>query len=196
MWNDFNNSDNQQSFDVIPNNTLAKVRMQIRPGGYDDTNQGWNGGYATKNDNTGSIYLSCEFVVLEGEFARRKVWSLIGLHSNKGPEWANIGRSFIKAILNSSKGFKESDVSEAAQNARRIKGLADLDGVEFLAKITVAKDQNGNDKNEIKFAITPDHKDYTKLMGNVSHNLQQSQPTQTQQPNNNRQANNRPTWAQ
>jgi len=191
MWNDFNNSDNQQVFDVIPNNTLAKVRMQIRPGGYDDPNQGWNGGYATKNDNTGSIYLSCEFVVLEGEFARRKIWSLIGLHSEKGPEWANIGRSFIKAILNSSRGFKESDVSEAAQNARRIKGLADLDGIEFLAKITVAKDQNGNDKNEIKFAITPDHKDYAKLMGNISHNSQQSQPIQTQQPNN-----NRPAWAQ
>ena len=191
MWNDFNNSDNQQSFDVIPNNTLAKVRMQIRPGGYDDANQGWNGGYATRNDNTGSIYLSSEFVVLEGEFARRKVWSLIGLHSEKGPEWANIGRSFIKAILNSSKGFKESDVSEAAQNARRIKGLADLDGIEFLAKITVAQDQNGNDKNEIKFAITPDHKDYAKLMGNISHQSQQSKPTQTQQPNN-----NRPAWAQ
>ncbi len=30
MWNDFNNSDNQASYDVIPNNTLAKVRMQIR----------------------------------------------------------------------------------------------------------------------------------------------------------------------
>ena len=191
MWNDFNNLDNQQSFDVIPNNTLAKVRMQIRPGGYDDANQGWNGGYATKNDNTGSIYLSCEFVVTEGEFARRKIWSLIGLHSEKGPEWSNMGRSFIKALLNSAKGFKESDVSEAAQNARRIKGLADLDGIEFLAKITVAQDQNGNDKNEIKFAITPDHKDYAKLMGNVSNNPEQSQPTQTQQPNS-----NRPAWAQ
>ena len=191
MWNDFNNSDNQQSFDVIPNNTLAKVRMQIKPGGYDDANQGWNGGHATKNDNTGSIYLSCEFVVTEGEFARRKIWSLIGLHSEKGPEWSNMGRSFIKALLNSAKGFKESDVSEAAQNARRIKGLADLDGIEFLAKITVAQDQNGNDKNEIKFAITPDHKDYAKLMGNVSNNPEQSQPTQTQQPNS-----NRPAWAQ
>ena len=191
MWNDFNNSDNQQSFDVIPNNTLAKVRMQIRPGGYDDANQGWNGGYATKNDNTGSIYLSCEFVVLEGEFARRKIWSLIGLHSEKGPEWANIGRSFIKAILNSSKGFKESDVSENAQNARRIKGLSDLDGIEFLAKITVAKDQNGNDKNEIKFAITPDHKDYAKLMRNVSNNPSHGQITQQPQ-----QPNNRPAWAQ
>ena len=120
MWNDFNNSDNQASYDLIPNSTLAKVRMQIRPGGHDDQNQGWSGGYATKNQNTGSIYLSCEFVVLEGEFARRKIWSLIGLHSEKGPEWANIGRSFVKAILNSARGVAESDNSEKAQNARRI----------------------------------------------------------------------------
>ena len=94
MWNDFNNTESQQSFDLIPNNTIAKVRMSIKPGGYDDANQGWVGGYATKNDATGSIYLACEFVVLEGEYARRKVWSLIGLHSNKGAEWGNIGRSF------------------------------------------------------------------------------------------------------
>ena len=82
-------------------------------------------------------------------------------------------------------------MSEAAQNARRIKGLADLDGVEFLAKITVAQDQNGNDKIEIKFAITPDHKDYAKLMGNISYNPNQSQATQQPQ-----QTNNRPAWAQ
>lgn len=190
MWNDFNNSDNQASYDVIPNNTLAKVRMQIRPGGHDDSNQGWSGGYATKNQNTGSIYLSCEFVVLEGEFARRKIWSLIGLHSEKGPEWANIGRSFIKAILNSARGVAESDNSEKAQNARRINGLKDLDGVEFIAKISVGKDQNGDGKNEIKFAVTPDHKDYAKLMGNISipvANTPKAQATQS---------SNRPAWTQ
>ena len=192
MWNDFNNSDNQQSFDVIPNNTLAKVRMQIRPGGYDDANQGWNGGYATKNDNTGSIYLSCEFVVTEGEFARRKVWSLIGLHSEKGPEWANMGRSFVKGILNSAGGIAESDNSEKAQNARRISSLADLDGIEFVAKISTAKDQYGDDKNEIRFAITPDHKDYAKLMGNVAAPQLAQQQTQATSNNTN---NNRPAWA-
>ena len=202
MWNDFNNSDNQQSFDVIPNNSLAKVRMQIKPGGYDDANQGWSDGYATKNQNTGSIYLSCEFVVLEGKFARRKIWSLIGLHSDKGPEWSNMGRSFIKAILNSTRGIAESDTSEKAQNARRIKGLADLDGIEFLAKITVSKDQNGNDKNEIKYALTADHKDYAGLMGNIAHNSQQAKQAQPSQGANQAQGvqeeqanNNRPAWA-
>ena len=167
---DFNNSDNQTNFDVIPNGTLAKVRMTIKPGGHDDQSQGWSKGYATKNPATGAIYLSCEFVILDGEFARRKVWSLIGLHSPKSGDWANIGRSFIKAILNSARGFKEDDNSENAQNARRIKDLADLDGIEFVAKISVLKDVNNNPRNEIKFAVTPDHNDYSKIMNGLNAN--------------------------
>jgi len=183
---DFNNSENQSNFDLIPNNTLAKVRMSIKPGGYDDQNQGWNGGYATKNDATGSIYLSCEFVILEGEYAKRKVWGLIGLHSNKGPEWGNMGRSFIKAILNSARGVFENDNSAQAQSARRINGFSDLDGIEFVAKITTRKDQNEELKNEIRFAITPDHKDYQIIMGNAASKMPTSSASTT---------NNRPAWA-
>ena len=35
-WNDFNSAEDQNNFDVIPKGTLVKVRMTIRPGGYDD----------------------------------------------------------------------------------------------------------------------------------------------------------------
>ena len=113
---DFNSASEQTSFDLIPKGTLLRVRMTIKPGGFDDPSQGWTGGYATRNDNTGSVYLNCEFVVMEGEFARRKMWSLIGLHSPKGPEWANMRRTFVKAILktpivvNDSRGFYTSRV--------------------------------------------------------------------------------------
>ena len=102
---------------------------------------------------------------MDGEFARRKMWSLIGLHSPKGPEWANMGRTFVKAILNSARGVHPGDNSPAAQNARRISGFADLDGIEFLGKVDWEKDQNGQDKSVIKAAITPDSKDYAALMG-------------------------------
>ena len=139
--------------------------MTIKPGGFDDATQGWTGGYATRNLSTGSVYLNCEFVVTEGEFARRKLWSLIGLHSPKGPEWANMGRTMVKAILNSARNIQPSDNSPAAQNARRINGFADLDGIEFLGKVDWDKDQNGQDKAVIKSAVTPDHKDYSVIMG-------------------------------
>jgi hypothetical protein len=185
---DFNSSENQSNFDLIPNNTLAKVRMSIKPGGFDDANEGWLGGYATKNEATGSVYLNCEFVILEGEYAKRKVWGIIGLHSNKGPEWANMGRSFIKAILNSARGFSESDNSPAAQNARKISGIADLDGIEFVAKITTKKDQNEELRNEIRFAITPDNKDYKSVMGIIA-------PAVKTQNSSAPAANNRPAWA-
>jgi hypothetical protein len=149
---DFNSASEQTSFDLIPKGTVVRVRMTIKPGGFDDASQGWTGGYATRNDNTGSVYLNCEFVVMEGEYARRKMWSLIGLHSPKGPEWANMGRTFVKAILNSARGIHPGDNSPAAQNARRISGFADLDGIEFLGKVDWEKDQNGQDKSVIKSA--------------------------------------------
>ena len=38
-WNDFN--DAQSNTNLIPKGTLAKVRLTIRPGGFDDAAQGW-----------------------------------------------------------------------------------------------------------------------------------------------------------
>ena len=104
-WNDYNDADSQASYDLIPKGTIVPVRMTIKPGGFDDPSQGWTGGYATHNDTTGSVYLSAEFVITEGPFAKRKVWSLIGLLSLKGPEWGSMGRSFVRGILNSSRGL-------------------------------------------------------------------------------------------
>ena len=66
-WKDFNTAEDQS--DVIPKGTLVKVRMTIKPGGYSSPE--WEGGYASQNNDTGSVYLNCEFVVLEGQYARR-----------------------------------------------------------------------------------------------------------------------------
>lgn len=175
-WNDFNSAEDQKSFEIIPRGTLAKVRMTIKPGGYDDPNQGWTGGYATCSQTTGSVYLYCEFVITEGPYAKRKVWSLIGLSSPKGPEWGDMGRSMIKGILNSANRLMPDDQSPAAQQARRIPGLNALDGIEFIAQISVEKDQYDDPKNVIKAAITPDHNDYATMIngGQVSATQPQS----------------------
>ena len=165
LWNDFN--DAQSNSNVIPKGTLAKVRLTIRPGGYDDPSQGWTGGYA-KRGNTGSVYLDAEYTVLEGPYAKRKIWSLIGLYSPNGPNWANMGRSLVRGILNSSRGISDKDNSPEAQARRRINGFADLDGLEFVARIDIGQDTNGEDKNEIKSAVMPDHRDYAQLMGQVA----------------------------
>ena len=100
-----------------------------------------------------------------GEHAKRKMWSNIGLHSKKGPTWGQMGRSFIRAALNSARNVHPQDNSPQAAAARRIQGLADLDGLEFLARVDVEKDSKGLDRNVVKVAVEPDHPDYAKLMG-------------------------------
>lgn len=164
---DFNSADQQASFDLIPKGTLAKVHLRIKPGGFDDASQGWTGGWATRSQDTGSVYLACEAVILEGPFAKRKFWWNVGLFSPKGPTWQQMGRTFIRAVLNSARGIHPGDNSPAAQNARRIAGFGDLDGLEFAVRIDSEKDGRGEDKNTIKAVIEPDHKDYVALMGGV-----------------------------
>ena len=191
-WTDFNTAEEQNDYDLIPKGTLVKVRLTIKPGGYNDPAQGWNGGYATRSETSGAVYLNCEFTVMEGPFARRKVWSLIGLYSVKGPDWGNMGRSFIKGILNSARGFGNNDSSPAAQAARRIAGLGDLEGLEFVARVDVEKDQNGQDKNVIKTAITPDHKGYAAAMRGAPATTATAAPAAAAPAA----PTNRPSWAQ
>ena len=201
-WNDFNDAEEQREFALIPPKTLAKVFMAIRPGGYDDPSQGWTGGYATRSDKTGAVYLNAKFTLLEGPFAKRVVFGLIGLYSPKGPDWTNMGRSFLRAILNSVRGIHPADQSPQAQSARRIRGFADLDGVELVVRIDVEKDQNGEDKNVVKAAIQPDSKDYAALMGTVARapapagGFGSGAPAAPSAPAPSPAIPTRPTWAQ
>ncbi len=168
-WNDFNDAEAQYgAFELIPKGTVVPVRMTLKPGGHDDPTQGWTGGYATESFETAAVYLACEFVVTGGPFAKRKMWSNVGLHSRKGPTWGQMGRSFIRAALNSARNVHPQDNSAQAAAARRINNFADLDGLEFIARVDVEKDAKGEDRNVVKLAIEPDHKDYAALMGNVA----------------------------
>ncbi len=178
-WTDFNSAAVQQDYDLIPKGTLAKVRLTLKPGGYDEPHMGWTGGWATQGDS-GAVYLKAEYVVLEGPFAKRKVWSLIGLHSPKGPNWANMGRSFVRSLLCSARGIRQDDNTPQANLARRLKHFGELDGMEFIARIDIEKDTDGEETNAIKHAITPDHKQYQTVM-----NGQGGQPQQGQGQNQN-----------
>ena len=104
-----------------------------------------------------------------------------------------MGRNFVRGILNSAHGFSDKDISPQAQAARRINSFRDLDGVEFLARIDIGKDANGEEKNEIRAAVTPDHKEYASRAG-----LPLPQPTAAPAAARPQQATAgvRPSWAQ
>jgi hypothetical protein len=164
-WSDFNDAESQQSgFNLIPKGVLVPVRMTLKPGGHYDESHGWNDGYPTQSTRTGAVYLAAEFVITSGEYTKRKIWSNIGLYSPKGATWGQMGRTFIRAALNSAHGIQPQDNSPQAAAARRIQGFADLDGLEFAVRVDIEQDDRGDAQNVVKVAVEPDHPDYAKLM--------------------------------
>lgn len=49
----------------------------------------------------------------------------------------------LRSILESARGIKPDDGSEAAMNARRVDSYGDFDGLGFVAKIGFEKGMNG-----------------------------------------------------
>ena len=167
---DFNGADSQDAaFDHIPANTLVKVGLTIRPGGAGP--EGW----LTQSRTSAALYLNTEAVVLDGQYARRWIYTRIGFKGKSVNErgedtYANRGRALIRGILESARGIKASDQSEAARAARMIRSLGDLSGIDFVAKIGVEKDRDNPEdagRNVIKAAIGPDNGQYLTVMGSA-----------------------------
>lgn len=191
-WNNFADAEEYvDRTDLIPKGTIVKVHLKIKPGGYDDPSQGWTGGYATRSDKTGSVYLAPEYTIVGGPHNKRKVFkSLIGLYSPKGPEWGNQGRAFVRAMLESARGINPKDSSEKAMAARRINGIGDLDGLEFVVKLGIEPGNDGyEDQNNVAAVITPGHKDYAAAM-----NGQAPAAPAASTPSPKAAAGNKPAW--
>ncbi len=159
---DFSKAQEQTTFSIIPEGTLAKIRMTIIPGYHNDDSKGWTDGFVTLG-TTGAAYLKAKFEILDGEFKGRFVSSLIGMHSPKGPIYEAMGQTFIRSALESAKDIHPKDTSSNAVEAKKA-NLKDLDGLVFAVKISVAKDLKGNDRNEVKTVITPSHPRYYEFM--------------------------------
>lgn len=152
---DFNDANTQRKFDLIPHGTIATVRMTVRPGGAGE------GGWLRRSNDGNSEALDCELVLLDGPFAKRRVWPLVTVAgSTPGhAEAAKISAGMLRAILESARGIKPDDKSDAAKEARRIKSYGDLNGLTFVARIGIEPPQNGyTAKNRLDHVVTPDEK--------------------------------------
>lgn len=148
---DFNTAKSQSN--LIPKGTTIKVQMAIKPGGYEC--------WFTKSPTTGSIYLNAEFTVIEGPYARQKIYQVIGIKSGKASVekedvWGESGRSMLRSILESARNIHPHDTSEKAVIARKINSIADFNGLEFTAKVGIEADSRYGDRNRIAAAITPE----------------------------------------
>ena len=149
---DYNSAGAQKSFDIIPDGTIVVVQMNIRPGNVGE------GGLLKRSSNGQAEGLDTEFVVVEGEYAKRKFWSFMVLNGRTDghKEAADITNRRLRAILESVKGIKHTDVSEAAKAARNAE-YADFDGLRFLYRLGVEPaTEKFKAKNILAEVITPD----------------------------------------
>jgi hypothetical protein len=152
---DFNSAGEQKSFDVIPDRTTAVVQLNIRPGNVGE------GGMLKRSKSGEAEALDCELTVVEGPYAKRKFWDFMTLAGTTDGHAtaADISRRKLRAILESARGIKPADVSEAAKKAR-VAEYADFDGIRFLARIGVEPAKGDyRAKNFIAEVITPDRKE-------------------------------------
>lgn len=149
------NFNNVPEVELIPAGTVVKARLNLRPGDSDKDQY-------LKKAKTGSLYLDCEFTVIEGEYAKRKIYHKIGIEGND--VWVAASRRFIKNILESAKGISKNDKSPEAEKARQITYFSDLDGLDVLIKVGVETGGEYADKNRIVSVITAENPIYQQMM--------------------------------
>jgi hypothetical protein len=159
---DYSDAPEQRENSPIPAGTVVTVQMTIRSGGAGD------GGWLTRSKDGGCEMIDAEFVVVDGPHARRKFWErMVVTGTTDGQnKAAEITRSKLRAMLESGRGIKPTDMSEAARRAR-VADISDFEGLRFIAKVGVEKggpraDGNGDwpDKNRLDLVITPERKDW------------------------------------
>jgi len=156
-------SDPRDLSELIPHNTLASVLMRILPGGVGES------GLLKRTAKGDAEALSCEFVVVDGPYAKRKFWDTFLLEGTTPgqQEMVLTNRGRLKNILESARGIKKGDTSEQAL-AKYKADLKDFDNIVFVARIGLRKGEPKNDgsgdkwpdKNYLAAAIGPEHNDW------------------------------------
>lgn len=169
---DMNDAEPQKSGELIPDGTFAKATLTVRPGGIDGQSEIDQALLKTPKDPSSDVrMLDCEFTVVEGPHAKRKFWQMFTVQGGKVDEngvsiaW-KISKSTFRAMIDSALGLDPQDMSEAAKQKRILRGLADLNGITFVAKIKVeaSEDARYSDQNRLDRVVLPTEKEWNLVM--------------------------------
>ena len=142
-------------FELVPHGTIADISFHIRPGGVGEDK------LLKRSRDGGCEMLDVEFTLVDGAYAKRKFWGLFTVAGTTlgHVEAARISNGKLRAILESARGIKPDDQSDAAKEARRVSSYGDFNGLVFMVRIGVEPPQNGyRAKNRLDQVITPDQK--------------------------------------
>jgi hypothetical protein len=186
---DLNTAGEQRSFDVVPANTVCTLQMTIRPGGAGDD------GWLKRSADGNSEGIDCEFVVVDGQFAKRKLWQLFTVKGTTPghAEAGEISRHTLRAIVESARGIRPDDTSDGACAARKLGGWGELDQIRFMARLGVRPARDGYAaKNTILEVVTPERVGWVKPEQIVTTAKATNSNGNAAQPTN---AIARPPWA-
>ena len=121
--------------------------------------------------------------VVEGPFAKRKFWQTFTVAGGKvDDKGASIGwkisKRIFRAMIDSALGLDPEDMSEAAKQQRQLRGLADLDGITFVAKIAIEpnSDPRYPDLNRLDHPVLPNEKEWRAVMNGENIPARPSKP--------------------
>ena len=189
---DFNNiepnSSSSGEFELIPENTIARVNLLLEGGDVELPEFG-RGNFFKKSQGGGRAkWMPVVFTITGGDYNGRKVWHRIFVDGDKMgqsgiPLAKEIGLSTLRSIIESANNINPSDMSEAAVQRRNISGVNDLSGMEICAKVGIEKGTAGyEDKNKLMAAVTPNQRDFIPSGQAPMTQAPAAQPQQAAQP--------------
>lgn len=155
----------EREFSLIPNGTICRAVMVVKQGDIEIPEFG-QGTWFKKSMSTAAKWMELEFTIVGGDFDRRKFWDRVFVDGDKMgqsgiPQAKEIGLRTLKSLIESARNIDPSDVSAAAQQARNISGVYDLNALEICAKVGIKKGTNGySDSNRLIAALTPNSREF------------------------------------
>jgi len=193
----FKTAKTQRNFEPVPDG-LYPLHLTIKPGGTEP--DGW--GKESKDGQ--SIGLDMEFTVVEGEGAGRKIFSRLTISgtTSKHEEAAEISKGTLRAILESARGVRPDDMSDAAIQACSVDSYDDMNDLRFLGKVGIQAAQNGYDaKNVLRYVVIPGMKDWHSIeqvkaaAASSGNSYAQASAARTHEPPAPPAAVSKPSWA-
>jgi len=186
---DMNDAEPQRTSDLIPDGTFARVTMAIRKGGVDGAGE-IDKGLLKASQSSDAMMLDCEFTVTEGPLIRRKFWQMFTVQGGKLDEqgvsigW-KISKGAFRAMMESAQGLDPDDMSDGAKAKRVLRGLSDLHGISFIAKIKIEPSTNPSygDSNRLDRVVLPNEPEWQKVMkGEIVLPAPSHRPARASQP--------------
>lgn len=148
--------------ELIPDKTLAWAMVTVRPHNID---QGFI--EVPPKSNPNNAYLDLELTIVDGPFAGRKVWDMVGIKGKD--EYVQMGRAAIRHMLETGRRASPSNPA-----GYQIPDYMGLDQLRVAVEIGIEKGKGDyKDKNRVRRYLSPNpesdtNKAFQALMGGQS----------------------------